>query len=539
MRRSWLTTLARALAAAGMLTGAAWAADAGSYGRPSADRPLNVEQRIAELEAELNRTQAAIASQNAELRRHEGVLSRLPAVDAGTPAVPTAFGAANAADTAAADDGQMKLSEGVVVGSDLNFKARWNNGLVFETPNKDFTMHIGGRFFYDWAFFDPDASLQLPPANGGFGPWQDGAFIRRLRFQMDGKMWSVFDYNVELDWGGNGQASTQDTFNRASVTREMILQDVWMQASELPAVGHFRVGHLKEAMGLENYQSSKYLTFIERGALQDAFLQEYDPGFLLWDNRLEDRLWWGSGFYRIDAEETGVDFGDGEYAWSSRVCYLLWDNPEHRYLMHIGGSYAIRSAEFDPTTNDKVVRFRARPEIRQTPRLVDTGNINCADVNLYGAELAWVHGPLSVQAEYLLTHIDDGVLVPSNVALGNVDCHGYYVFVSYFLTGENRPYDTSVAGFGRVKPYENFWLVRTADGNCFGHGAWELAARFSNVDLSNANGGNMDQVTLGVNWYWNPNMRLMFDYVWTDREISLPQQSGEVSSFVMQASLDF
>ena len=156
-------------------------------------------------------------------------------------------------------------------------------------------------------------------------------------------MWSVFDYNLEMDFGGNAQSSTQDSFNRASATREVIMQDAWIQASELPVVGHFRGGHLKQPIGLENYQSSKFLTFMERGALQDAFLQEYDPGFLLWNNTAEERGWWGTGFYRIDAEETGIDFGDGEYAWTSRFCYLLWDNPEHRYMMHFGGSYSIRS----------------------------------------------------------------------------------------------------------------------------------------------------------------------------------------------------
>ena len=139
-------------------------------------------------------------------------------------------------------------------------------------------------------------------------------------------------------------------------SRETILQDVWVQASELPVVGHFRIGHIKQPMGLENYNSSKFLTFMERGALQDAFLQEYDPGFLFWNNALVDQVWWGTGFYRIDAEETGVDFGDGEYAWTSRLCYLLWDQPDHRYLMHVGGSYSHRNSEFDP-----VDRRRSRP----------------------------------------------------------------------------------------------------------------------------------------------------------------------------------
>jgi phosphate-selective porin OprO/OprP len=280
---------------------------------------------------------------------------------------------------------------------------------------------------------------------------------------------------------------------------------------------------------------------MERGALQDAFLQEYDPGFLLWDNELEEQVWWGTGIYRIDAEETGLDFGDGEYAWTSRLCYLLWDNPEHRYLMHVGASYSLRSSEFDPTTATSIVRFRARPEVRSTPRLVDTGSIACDNVDLVGAETAWVHGPLSVQGEYMLAHVDNGTSVPGGPALGDVDLHGYYVFFSYFLTGEHRPYDPAVAAFGRIKPYENFFRVRTADGVCGGRGAWELAARYSNVDLvnGNLNGGNLDQITLGVNWYWNPNMRLMFNYIWTDRDILAPNQEGELNTFAMRASLDF
>ena len=43
----------------------------------------------------------------------------------------------------------MKLSKGYEVGSDLKMNARWNNGIVFETGEKDFTLHVGGRFHYD------------------------------------------------------------------------------------------------------------------------------------------------------------------------------------------------------------------------------------------------------------------------------------------------------------------------------------------------------------------------------------------------------
>ena len=514
-------------------------------GGPSA-APIDLEERVAQLEEELTRTTAELRRQQSRLDHQDSRLERLPATDeeGQSAAFVSVRDSTSLRDTAAGEapgDGRAKISEGVDVGSDLSFKARWNNGLLFETPAKDFTMHVGGRFHYDWVWFDPSASLEAPPAAGGLGPFQDGAFIRRARFQMDGKMWEIVDWNVELDFAGLDQASTQDTFNRAAASKETVLQDCWLQASELPVVGHLRAGHLKQPIGLENYNSSKFLTFMERGALHDAFLQEYDPGFLLWDNAYNDQLWWGTGFYRIDAEETGHDYGDGEYAWTSRLAFLAWDNPEHRYLLHLGGAYSLRSAEFDPATGKDVVRFRARPELRGTPRFVDTGTLEAEDVDLLGAELAWVQGSLSVQGEYMLSHVDNAAIAATGVPVGDADLQGYYVFVSYFLTGEHRPYDTSVAAFGRVKPHENFWLVRTQDGACLGRGAWELVARYSSVDLNDAgiNGGILDQTTLGVNWYWNPNVRWMFNYIWSERDIAAPQQSGELHTLAMRIALDF
>ena len=83
--------------------------------------------------------------------------------------------------------------------------------------------------------------------------------------------------------------------------------------------------------------------------------------------------------------------------------------------------------------------------------------------------------------------------------------------------------------------------MRTCDGTCIGSGAWEAAVRYSNVDLDDGalNGGNLNQVTAGLNWYWNPNVRMMFNYIWAERDIAAPQQSGDVQIFAMRASLDF
>ena len=90
------------------------------------------------------------------------------------------------------------------------------------------------------------------------------------------------------------------------------------------------------------------------------------------------------------------------------------------------------------------------------------------------------------------------------------DFSGFYGYFSYFLTGENRKYKKENGVFSRVKPNKNFhW------GRGKGKGAIELAARYSELDLSDEeiDGGRLQDLTLGVNWYLNPNTRVMLNYV--------------------------
>jgi phosphate-selective porin len=82
---------------------------------------------------------------------------------------------------------------------------------------------------------------------------------------------------------------------------------------------------------------------------------------------------------------------------------------------------------------------------------------------------------------------------------------GYYLQASYFITGESRGYKKAQGCFDTLKPKENAFGLEN------GLGAWEVAARMSSLDHvdDSVDGGELDDVSVGVNWYLNPNTRVI------------------------------
>ena len=112
----------------------------------------------------------------------------------------------------------------------------------------------------------------------------------------------------------------------------------------------------------------------------------------------------------------------------------------------------------------------------------------------------------------------------------------------YFLTGEHRRYDKKYPRFDRVIPNENFFLVK--DENCqaqAGWGAWQVGLRYSwfTLDENVANSGTVQDVTLGLNWFWNPNSKVQFNYIVEKRDLRNSPRDGIVQGFGMRYSFDF
>jgi len=380
-------------------------------------------------------------------------------------------------------------------GEPSTLRAFWKEGLNFETSDETFKLKLGGRLMNDWVFWtgrDSDIESFLGDE------LEDGTEFRRARLYVSGSIYKRIRYKAQYDFAG-GDAD---------------LKDAYLELTKLPVVGNVKVGHFKEPFGLEELTSSKYITFMER-ALPNVFAPSRNTGLMLHDHALDERMTWAVGVFR-DSDDFGESTGTGEYNITGRITGLPWYEDKGRKLLHLGASYSVREASGDS------LRLRQRPEVHLSPRFVDTGSFAADHLGLLGLETALVLGPASLQAEYMTADVDSS-------GYGDPEFSGWYVQGSYFLTGEHRSYKASEGAFSRVKPKKDF----LQDG---GVGAWEIAARYSNLDLDDSPimGGELDNVTLGLNWHLNPNTRVMFDYVMADLE-----DVGDASAFMMRFQVDF
>jgi phosphate-selective porin OprO and OprP len=427
-----------------------------------------------------------------------------------------------------------KANEFAEVGSDMSFKSKWSNGVTFESPLKDFKVHIGGRLQFDMGWHAPDPEVNFPP-------FLDAMGLRRARLRADGSFWEVFNWVAEFDFATGAAVAT----------------DVYIEATKLPVVGTFRAGHFKEWFSFEELISDNYITFMDRTLFNEAFGLGRRLGLGTTNAYLDDRVTLSLGFFRNQLITT-TDFGDGEYDYNGRITWNPIYAEDGRCALHFGASYKHSMYETDPAAGGGEVIYRARTlrigDGSGSPRIIQASGGALATVDhadFCGGEFCWIWGPLSVQAEIATSHNDtDGVNTPDPTYWGS------YIQVSYFLTGEHRPYNRKSAVVERVKPNEPFFLVRGDEESgkrlLFGKGAWEVAARWDYLDLrdtgvrrtGNPPTGILQDMVLGVNWYWTSNARVMFNYVraWRDSDAGDgigANRSGTVDSFGIRFHCDF
>lgn len=399
------------------------------------------------------------------------------------------------------------------------------------SPTTNITVELQSDFV--WSAQDQaNKDALADPPNNPTGEIGDGAMFRRSRLGVYGELYETVEYRLEYDFHGDDSGALRPRF-----------LDNWIAATNIPIVRNLIVGHYFEPFSLERYTPNRFITFNER-SLADTFAPKRNTGAMMYGNALDQRLTFALGAFRSNSDNFGEDVSiNSGYAMTAHATLLAWYeelNDDNLSLLHLGGSFSYR------LPGDEPVRFAARPSVRlrqlgnpnSIPFFVDTDDMfDAKHTYLIGLESAWVYGPFSVQSELIGAHIsrrqNDSPLF-----------HAGYIYGSWFLTGESRSYSpTSVLGrfregiFQRITP-RTAVFDRTQGSGWTGGGAWEVAVRWSYIDLNAAGvqGGHLEEMTYGVNWFFNRYTKMQFNYVRPnlEQDPSLARTAADFFSVRMQ-----
>lgn len=309
----------------------------------------------------------------------------------------------------------------------------------------------------------------------------NGIELRRGRFAVTSRLAGGLTSQLDIDVADD----------------EVEIEDAWI-GLERASYG-WRIGSFKEPFGLEHLVSSRYITFMERG-LVDALVPGRSVGLAFWSHG--DRWFASVGAFGQDVDDVD-DQNDEAHAFTGRAVVLPVWGPGR--LVHFGIAGTRRTPDARRPGADRV-RYRTRPETHVSRnRILSTGFVDGVNhTTSLGLEAAHVWGPFSAQGEVIRT------VIARERGNRDADLWGSYAYASWFLSGESRPYSRARGELGRLRPDES-------------SGAWEIAGRYSWLDLNDADagvfGGRAEAITLGANWYATANTRVLSSWtrVRTDR----------------------
>lgn len=366
------------------------------------------------------------------------------------------------------------------------------DGLEVKSADGDFALQVGGRLHVDGSFFREDGERL-----------GNNTAVRRLRAELKGRIWRDWSFSSAVEFEEDGEIELRSNY----LTYEGF---EWVDLV---------VGKFKEPFSLEELSSSNDITFMER-----AGVNVFTPGRTIGVGADAHGDHWTAALGAFGSEEDldGEDEIDESWAVTGRGTWAPL--VEQGRVLHLGASASHRdfnsgaTLEFGQDLEEGItgVDFLDTGTLEEVERLVRVGT-----------ELAAVYGPFSFQAEYIRAMMDRGA------GLSDVDFDGWYAYASWVITGESRQYRKSKGVMGSVQPRR-----RLDEG---GPGAWEVGLRFSRLDLSDGDvdGGARDTLTLGLNWYVNPNIRFMANYMKVLDVEGGPLDGDQPDAFLLRAQLAF
>jgi len=414
---------------------------------------------------------------------------------------------------AAAASAQSSHSDG------LDLKVKWKGAPELSSSDGKFKFKVRGRVMADYDGIDQDY-----PITGD----QDisGVELRRARLGVEGVVFYDWKYKFEVDFAGDTTA-VKDAY---------VAYANWApwEKSEI------RFGNQYVYNSLEEITSSRFITFMERAAFEEAFFLERQIGVGLLAG---DKHWsFQTGYYGAESGDQGT-FSTDTTAASVRgtVAPINVDANGVHTVLHLGASYRHRDAgTLRADDTEELFRYRARPDLHLADRFVATPRI-AEDDDMFVLEGAFVFNSFSVQGEYaqLKTSADPAF---SNVS---PTYNGWYVDASWYLTGETRTYEADSGEFGRTK------VKHPVYHGSGGWGAWQIAGRYDTVDLSDkadaitnfgvvscSECGEQRTWLVGLNWLLTDYTALKFNYTQSDIKGGV-NDGADIQGFGMRAQVDW
>lgn len=351
--------------------------------------------------------------------------------------------------------------------------AHSTGGLTIGSESDPYWFSVSGNIKFDETLFlggQDKLHNELP----------SGGNARSISTSFSGGLGQDFSYNVSLSMAG--------TFS---------IDDAFLTYKGFGPNHSLSVGQVNSTFCLENANSGKWVPFLERSLPAVAF--SACPGIgASWNS------YWDPISLKVvatqpkDGNKNTNTHGSDKWALASRLIF----SPIHEggKALHVGLSGNLQDVRDKSPSGAALsdVRFKTRPEARsrRTTSLLDTGDIQATSYYTAGIELAGLLGPAMGEIEYMMARVNQSQ--PNAQA----QFHGWHVTGSYVLTGEHRSYKPATGKFGGVKPSRAI-------------GAWEVAARYSYLNLNDQNiqGGSEHNLTFSLGWYINEHIRFLTNYV--------------------------
>jgi len=406
-------------------------------------------------------------------------------------------------------------------GEPLDLKVKWKGAPELSSSDGKFKFKVRGRVMGDYEAIDQDKKITGEDDI-------NGVELRRARLGVEGVVFYDWKYKFEVDFAGD-----------SSEIKDAYLAYANWAPTELSEI---RFGNQYVYNSLEQLTSSRFITFMERAAFEEAFFldRQIGAGVLLGN----DHWSFQTGYFGA-APGDQETFFDDTTAFSVRGTVAPINNDTT--VVHLGASYRHRDAgTLRDTAASELFRYRAHAaDFHLADRFVATPRIG-EDDDMFVLEGAFVYKSFSIQGEYAQLEAN----IPVSVAPGvSPTYNGWYVDASWFITGEMRNYEADEGVFGRTK------VKNPVFGGSGGWGAWQIAGRYDVLDVGddaqaiNASTapnavmctecGAQETWLIGLNWWLTDYTALKFNV--NQSEISGPgvNNGATISGFGMRAQVDW